>query len=123
MARNLLEMEEGESPEGPALSACPACGGVLLEMQKGNMLQFQCRVGHRYSPESLMSRHSDSVERALWVALRSLEEHGALAKRMANHWRELESNQIADHFDEKANEAEKNARVLRKALGENGKPD
>jgi two-component system chemotaxis response regulator CheB len=119
MQENLDEMEEGEPPEGPALSACPACGGVVLEMRDGNMLQFQCRVGHRYSPESLLAQHAENVETAMWVALRSLEEHAALSKRMANHWRELESERIAAGFDKRAAEAEENAALLRKVLTRN----
>ena len=120
MEENLEEMEEGEAPEGPALSACPACGGVVLEMRDGNMLQFQCRVGHRYSPESLLAQHAENVETAMWVALRSLEEHAALSKRMANHWRDMESERIAAGFDKRAAEAEKNADLLRKVLSEHG---
>jgi len=116
MEENLEEMEEGEAPEGPALTACPACGGVVLEMRDGKMLQFQCRVGHRYSPESLLAQHAENVETAMWVALRSLEEHAALSKRMANHWRDLESERIAAGFDKRAAEAEKNAELLRKVL-------
>jgi len=120
MEGNLEEMEEGGAPEGPALSACPACGGVVLEMRDANMLQFQCRVGHKYAPESLLAHHAENVETAMWVALRSLEEHAALSKRMANHWRDMESEWIAAGFDKRAAEAEKNAELLRKVLSENG---
>ena len=119
MEENLEEMEEGDAPEGPALSACPACGGVVLELRDGNMLQFQCRVGHRYSPESLLAQHAENVDTAMWVALRSLEEHAALSKRMANHWREMESERIAAGFDKRAAEAERNADLLRKVLSGN----
>lgn len=119
MEENLEEMEEGDAPEGPALSACPACGGVVLELRDGNMLQFQCRVGHRYSPESLLAQHAENVDTAMWVALRSLEEHAALSKRMANHWRVMESERIAAGFDKRAAEAERNAELLRKVLSGN----
>jgi two-component system, chemotaxis family, protein-glutamate methylesterase/glutaminase len=36
-------------------------------------------VGHRWSPQSLFEEQSSSVERALWLAVRALDERGRLA--------------------------------------------
>ena len=117
---NLREMETGEGPEDPAPVACPACGGGSLELRRGDPIQFECKAGHRYSAESLIAAQTDDVERALWLALRLLEKHGAFAKRMAKHWRALESEQIAAEFDKKAVEAEENANALRQVLSRGG---
>jgi two-component system chemotaxis response regulator CheB len=119
---NLREMDPGEASEDPAPVACPACGGGSLELQRGNQLQFECKAGHRYSAESLIAAQTDDVERALWMALRLVEKHGAFARRMAKHWRALESEQIAREFDKKAVEAEENVNVLRQVLGRGGVP-
>lgn len=48
------------------------------------MRPFRCRVGHLYSPESLLVDQSESVEKALWAAIRNLEEQAELSERLAD---------------------------------------
>lgn len=60
--------------------SCPACGGVLYE--RTPPAQYLCRLGHRYSPESLRAGQEAVVEDALWTALRTLEESASLAGRV-----------------------------------------
>jgi two-component system chemotaxis response regulator CheB len=62
---------------------CPACGGGLYEVESNPMPRFRCRVGHAWSPESLLEEQAVSTESALWMALRALEEKSALSRRMA----------------------------------------
>lgn len=60
--------------------SCPACGGVLFERTPPS--QYLCRLGHRYSPDSLRSGQEAVIEDALWTALRTLEEAASLAARV-----------------------------------------
>lgn len=60
--------------------SCPACGGVLFERTPPS--QYLCRLGHRYSPDSLRSGQEAVIEDALWTALRTLEEAASLATRV-----------------------------------------
>lgn len=60
---------------------CPDCGGALLEIG-GQPGSFRCRIGHAWSAEALLRAHDLEFERALWTALRSLDEKAALARRM-----------------------------------------
>src|SRR5205085_8812746 len=53
---------------------CPECGGTLWEHDENGFLRFKCHVGHAYSPESLEAGQSQTVEMALWAALRNLQE-------------------------------------------------
>jgi two-component system chemotaxis response regulator CheB len=61
---------------------CPDCGGPLVELADTGAPRYRCHVGHAWAPQSLLAEQSVVTERALWVALRSLDEKGRLARRM-----------------------------------------
>ena len=62
----------------PSQFTCPDCSGTLWEIQDGEMLRFRCRVGHAFSDDGMRAGYTESVESALWSAVRSLEESAAL---------------------------------------------
>lgn len=62
---------------------CPECGGALWEHDEDGLLRFECHVGHAYSADSLEVSQSQSLEAALWAALRSLQERADLFHRLA----------------------------------------
>jgi two-component system, chemotaxis family, protein-glutamate methylesterase/glutaminase len=111
-----LEAIEGEHPGTPSGFSCPDCNGVLWELQDGELQRFRCRVGHAWSPESLLTQQSEALEAALWVALRSLEERAALAKRLAEPARRRGHSITARRFEEQADEAQQAARLVRDLL-------
>jgi two-component system chemotaxis response regulator CheB len=96
--------------------SCPECGGVLEEMEEGKTLRFRCRVGHLYSPDSLMADQTDAVERALWAAIRSMEEQAEFAERLASNSRQKKRARLARRFEEKSKASRENAVVLRELL-------
>src|SRR5436190_12037224 len=96
--------------------ACPECGGVLEEMPENNMTRFRCRVGHLYSPDSLMADQTEAVERALWAAIRSMEEQAELSDRLADNSRQKQRSGLASRFNDKAESSRENASVLRDLL-------
>ncbi|HEX8310335.1 MAG TPA: hypothetical protein VF614_03385 [Chthoniobacteraceae bacterium] len=78
-AADQSELGNGKSRTGSIVPwACPDCSGSLWEEKVGSLLRFECRVGHAYSPESLLEGHAATVERTMWAAIRLLEE-GAVA--------------------------------------------
>lgn len=95
---------------------CPQCGGVLEECKEGGMLRFRCRVGHVYSPESLLADQTEAVEKALWAAIRSMEEQAEFSDRLAGTSREKKRPSLARRFSEKADASRENATVLRDLL-------
>lgn len=95
---------------------CPECGGVLQETKEGGMLRFRCRVGHVYSPESLLADQTEAVERALWAAIRSMEEQAEFSQRLANSSRHKQHPRLAKRFTEKADANRENANILRDLL-------
>jgi two-component system chemotaxis response regulator CheB len=72
-ALDLAAIENGERPGTPSTFACPECGGTLWELQEGELTRFRCRVGHAFSPDSLLAEQSEALETALWSAFRALE--------------------------------------------------
>ncbi len=66
-------------------ATCPECRGPLTEISDGNVVEYQCLVGHRYSPEALLHTHSDTEERALWAAVVALEEAQNLVSAVSPH--------------------------------------
>jgi two-component system, chemotaxis family, protein-glutamate methylesterase/glutaminase len=111
-----LEAMEGEHAGEPSGFSCPDCNGVLWGINDGGLQRFRCRVGHAWSPESLLTRQSESLEAALWIALRSLEERAALARRLAEPARRRGHRITATRFEEQAAEAQQAARVVRDLL-------
>jgi two-component system chemotaxis response regulator CheB len=103
-------------PGIPSTQACPECHGVLWESQEGDLLEFRCRVGHAYTAETLIAHQSEQLEVALWTALRALEEHQALARRLAARSFRQGQNHSAAAFTEQAVDAQHHASLIRTAL-------
>jgi two-component system chemotaxis response regulator CheB len=103
--------------------SCPECHGILWEVTDGNLLKFRCRVGHAYTDEALVAHQSDALEAALWTALRSLEEHGALLRRLGTRAARRGHAHSAAAFTERAMDAEHHASVIRNVLADGQKSD
>jgi two-component system chemotaxis response regulator CheB len=115
-----MEAIEGGNPGRPSGFSCPDCNGVLWEIQDCGLVRFRCRVGHAWSPESLLTQQSESLEAALWVALGTLEERAALASRLAEPARRRGHRITATRFEEQAEEAQQAARLVRRVLLDRG---
>src|SRR5262249_47369312 len=80
---SFINQLEGNEPGVRAELVCPLCQGVLTEAHTSGFQHFRCHVGHAFSLESLVREQSEEMERALWAAVRSLEESAALSRRLA----------------------------------------
>jgi len=100
----------------PSSYACPDCHGVLWETEEDGLLRFRCRVGHAFSPESLLAAQSDGLEDALWVALRALEESAAFADRLQERARSRGHSLAASRFGQQAVDARRRAGIIKQAL-------
>lgn len=116
---NMDALNTDYHPGKPSVLACPECGGVLWESQDGNLLRFRCRTGHTFSPESVLAEQNEELERALWIALKTLEEKASLSRRMMHQAQEHGSDWMASRFEDRLQEAEKNAKVIRDLLVNN----
>jgi two-component system chemotaxis response regulator CheB len=114
-------MSEAEDDDGslagvPSALTCPSCGGSLFERKGGEILHFRCRTGHAFSPESLAAEQSESLDAALWAALRSLEENAVLARRMEARARASANLLACRRYENRAADAERHAKLLRSML-------
>ena len=116
LGRPPLAVGPEDRPGHVSVFSCPECHGVLWEAEQGGLLRFRCRVGHVYSPESMVAAQTDSVDRALWAALRSLEERAALTRKLAARARSREHNWIARAFEERSHAAAEHAAIVRDLL-------
>jgi two-component system chemotaxis response regulator CheB len=113
-----LNMSEIESsrPGQPSQFACPDCGGVLWEIEENGFLRFRCRVGHAFTARHLGAEQRHAIETALWAALRALEESASLYRRMAERASSVLHVPTAERLNERAENKNENARVLRDFL-------
>lgn len=101
---------------------CPDCNGALWEIDDRDLLRYRCHVGHAYSAESLVEGQSEMLEKALWSAVRALEEQMVLADRIVERARKSNQMRAARTFEKRAREAEEHSTMIRQLLlaGEKG---
>lgn len=100
----------------PSAFTCPECGGALWEKRNGHLVRFSCHVGHSYTAEGLVAEQHNGVEMALWSAVRALEEHAELHRRLAHGADERGLAVIAKGYAERANGSEHHANMIREVL-------
>lgn len=100
----------------PAGYGCPSCGGSLFEMPGAPLPRYRCRVGHVWSPESLLEEQTIALEGALWMALRALEEKAELSRRLS----EASRRSGRERYSQVAQDADAAARLIRRLVGRIG---
>jgi len=110
-----LPATPADTPEiGPASGyMCPDCHGALMELGPH---RYRCRLGHAWSGESLLRVQGAAFERALWSALRALDEKITLAERMRDRAAERGNFRIAERYRRVFAEATYAAETLREHL-------
>src|SRR3954471_18849215 len=107
-------LADTDRPGRPAAMTCPDCNGAMFVLDEGNVIRYRCRVGHAWSPESLLMEQMESAEAALWAAIRTLEEKAALHRNLAD--RAVGTHLSYGYHAERAQEASASASVLRDML-------
>lgn len=110
-------------PGEPSPFSCPDCGGVLWQIEDPGTVRFRCRVGHGWTNDGLLMQQTETLETALWTALRALEESASLNRQMAQRATARGHTDLAERFEDTARLAERRASVVRGALLPEGEPD
>jgi two-component system chemotaxis response regulator CheB len=100
----------------PSTIPCPACGGVLSEMDDKDALRFRCQIGHGYTAECLDQEQEDSTHQALGIALRTLDARATLLERMAEDARDKGRALSASEFQARAKEYRTQAETVQQAM-------
>jgi two-component system chemotaxis response regulator CheB len=110
------EPTEQASPKEPNAASgltCPECHGSLWELEAGDGIRFECRIGHAYSVEALISEQGATVEAALWAAINSLQERAATFRRLSGP---VSPASLGRGYEERAIRTEQQALVLHDLL-------
>ena len=76
-------MEEHESIERKQVELiCPDCQGPMWQERQGRIVEYECRVGHRFSPLSMLSSFREGVENRLWNVVVSLDATADFAEQL-----------------------------------------
>jgi two-component system chemotaxis response regulator CheB len=97
---------------------CPDCGGVLLPIIEGGFVLFQCEVGHRYAPETLLSAQREKTEYAIWESIRGVAETARLLRKIESLNGQPEPNMSAADLVWHLQQQEKLDILLRQAISE-----
>jgi two-component system chemotaxis response regulator CheB len=93
---------------------CPDCRGTIWEVRNGPFTEYRCRIGHAYSPRSMLAEHFAVQEKVLWQSIVALEEGADLSTRLA----ETLSPAVREHLLGEALRARDHAGKLRALLSE-----
>jgi two-component system chemotaxis response regulator CheB len=99
----------------PSGFRCPDCDGVLYSLDEDGR-RYRCRIGHAWTSQALLHEQGAEFERALWAALRALEEKRDLAEHMRSDARRGGRTRMAGRYAEHVAEAGHAASVLRRML-------
>jgi two-component system chemotaxis response regulator CheB len=116
MMENQAIVQDPPPSETQISLACPECSGPIYEAKEGQLAHFQCNVGHAYSPLSLSAAHSEALERALWVAVRTLNERITLHREMLRRRRNEGEQELLQRLEQSVGTAEKDVELLRQII-------
>jgi two-component system, chemotaxis family, protein-glutamate methylesterase/glutaminase len=102
----------------PVALSCPACGGVMSQIERQPPLRFRCQVGHAYTAEALATEKEGTVDEAVRVALRIMEERAVLTNKMADDARRSGRVAAAQSYEARCEESRGYAETLRRAVGD-----
>ena len=108
IARDAITSPETMAKIGtPVAHSCPSCGGPLWQIGESNdsLLRYRCHVGHAFTINTLVEEQNEATEKALWIALRTLEERSRLLKNMSDRYSQKGAISLAKTHQERSQEA------------------
>ena len=101
-----------------AAVSCPDCGGPMW-VSGGKFARYHCHTGHTYTTRHLLHGLEHSEERALFAALRAMEERCAMLRRI-HHRGGQGGVPEGSPLDQRRQETQEHIEVLRGLLRRRG---
>jgi hypothetical protein len=93
-------------------ATCPDCRGPLSVSVYGELREYSCLVGHRYSARGLLQAHSEAQEKSLWAAVVALEEADNLVREVASDFPDDVAKRLQVQTAKKKDQAATIRRIL-----------
>ena len=110
---DFAQLHGDDQPGVVSAFVCPECSGTLWELTSSDTLRFRCRVGHAFAVDSLLAKQQDAIENAFWVALRALEERGAMMRRLLRRAQQSGHTAGIQRYNEEAEAVADRAKTIR----------
>jgi len=110
------DMEDLEQIGKPSSLTCPECNGALWEIRQSGPVRYRCHTGHAFTARVLEALQSDTVEDAIWGAIRALHEQERLCKKMSEKALESGDQDAVAEYQAKATQAQAHSQVLRDVI-------
>jgi len=120
MVTGALDPQNAPHQGKPSVFVCQECLGTLWEAENHNLLQFQCRVGHSFSAETIYNEQAENMEKAMWTAVRALQEHADMSLRLAERARKQGHSLAQLRFENRFKDATRDASLLQEVLTRSG---
>jgi two-component system chemotaxis response regulator CheB len=102
--------------------SCPECGGPMWEAGEPPARTYRCYLGHAATGREMLRRQDQEIERALWAAVRALQERATTWSRLAADSRAFGHDITAVDYDRRSREAHEQAARARAFLLELQRP-
>lgn len=105
---------------------CPECKGPLHRLGPDGDHRYRCHVGHSFDTDTLLGAQGLELERALWVAYRTLVERARMLEGLVRSSGTPARPHMTSSYQERLRETRGHVEALRKtlaAVGAPGSPD
>lgn len=95
---------------------CPDCNGVLWEITGSTPRRYRCHTGHGFSLRSLEHTQAINTDKALWSAVRALQEREELLRTMAAASRHADDASEGERLETEADDIARHAEALQELV-------
>jgi two-component system chemotaxis response regulator CheB len=113
-------MENLEAIAQPTPFVCPDCKGGLWQVDGAAPVRYRCHTGHAFTLKTLQQALTETMDEALWTAVRSLQEQTVLLGMLAMVHRQEGAEGQATRLDLVRQGIEVQSRRLRDLAAEAG---
>jgi two-component system chemotaxis response regulator CheB len=95
---------------------CPECQGPMRLLRGGGTDRYRCHVGHSYTSSALLGEQGLHLERALWVAYRTLLERARMLEGLVQEAASRGRPHVSAGYDRRLSETREHVEALRRTL-------